>query len=82
VGFVKCLGCALPAQGIAVAYTIGINVHGILKIVKLRPELYHLVALSHVVRHLKVNPLPLWFLLEQLLASYSRPMAKDLAKVI
>lgn len=49
---------------------------------KLRPELYHLVTLSHVVRHLVVNPLPMWFLVERFLASCSRPAAKNLAKVI
>ena len=83
MGFVRCLGCALPAQGIALTYTVGINVHRIRKIVKLRPELYHpLVALGFVVRHLTVNPLLLWLLVEQSIALRSELRAKNLAKVI
>lgn len=83
MGSVRCLGCALPAQGIALAYTIGINVHRIRKMAKLRPELYHhLVAKGFVVRHLAGNPLLLWLLVEQLLALRSVLEAKNLAKVI
>ena len=83
MGFVRCLGCALPAQGIALPYTIGIKVHRIRKMAKLRPGLYHqLVAKGFVVRHLAGNPLLLWLLVEQLLALRSVLEAKNLAKVI